>query len=116
MVKHLLILGCRVSGTNDRTTKVASVILLSPWDVVHDALTMKAHSWNKYEAYSGREMGFAFPYAISRTCFISCRSSELNVDIRLSSFGAYGIHAADLFRVGSTALHVSIGCHRWLGK
>ena len=38
MLKHRLILDCRVSGTNDMTTKRERIVLPKLWDVVGDAV------------------------------------------------------------------------------
>ena len=42
VLKHRLILDCRVSGVNDAAIKVERILLPSAWDVIHDTLAMQA--------------------------------------------------------------------------
>ena len=38
VLKHRLILDCRVSGVNDHSHKIERVLLPSAWDIIHDTL------------------------------------------------------------------------------
>ena len=42
VLKHRLILDCRVNGVNDHALKVERIILPSAWDVIHDTLILRA--------------------------------------------------------------------------
>ena len=42
VLKHRLILDCRISGVNDAAIKVERILLPSAWDVIHDTLSMHA--------------------------------------------------------------------------